>query len=45
MSLLGVGFRITGVTEPQPDPSMLGIPGMQDELRRPMMLIVSAKKE
>lgn len=44
-SLLGAGFRITGVTEPQPDPSMLGIPGMQDELRRPMMLIVSAKKE
>lgn len=39
------GFEITGLTEPQPNPSMLGIPGMQDKLRRPMMLILSTIKK
>ncbi len=43
--LLRQGFMITGVEEPQPDPSMLDeVPEMRDELRRPMMLIVSAVK-
>lgn len=42
--LLEAGFCITGVAEPQPPERMLDIPGMRDELRRPMMLIVSAKK-
>ena len=43
--LLRQGFKITGVEEPQPDPSMLdAVPEMKDELRRPMMLIVSAAK-
>ena len=43
--LLTRGFIITGVVEPQPDPSMLEtIPEMKDELRRPMMLIVSCTK-
>ena len=32
------------VVEPQPPDSMLHIPGMLDEMRRPMMLIVSARK-
>lgn len=40
--LVQAGFRITGLVEPEPDPSMLDVPGMRDELRRPMMLLVSA---
>ena len=31
--------------EPQPPEYMMDIPGMQDEMRRPMMLIVSANKK
>jgi SAM-dependent methyltransferase len=39
------GFEITGVVEPQPPDVMLQtVDGMKDELRRPMMLIVSARK-
>ncbi len=38
-------FEITGVVEPKPPEEMLGsIPDMLDELRRPMMLLVSARK-
>ena len=34
------------VIEPQPDESLLDIiPGMKDELRRPMMLLISANKK
>ena len=40
--LLTHGFRIQAVVEPKPDPEMMEIPGMADELRRPMMLLVSA---
>lgn len=44
-TLIHNGFEITGVVEPQPPESMLKtVDGMKDELRRPMMLIVSAKK-
>ncbi len=44
-TLLACGFTLTGIVEPQPDPAMLDtVPGMRDELRRPMMLLVSAKK-
>lgn len=43
--LLLNGFEITGLIEPQPDETMLDIPGMRDELRRPMMLLVSAIKK
>lgn len=42
--LLNNGFCITGLTEPQPRGEMLGEPGMRDELRRPMMLIIAARK-
>ena len=43
--LLESGFSITGIVEPQPAPHLLEtIPEMREELRRPMMLIVSAKK-
>lgn len=40
--LLTNGFQITRVVEPTPPESMMNMPGMKDELRRPMMLIVSA---
>lgn len=39
------GFRILRVVEPQPPEDMMDLPGMRDELRRPMMLLVSAVKE
>jgi ubiquinone/menaquinone biosynthesis C-methylase UbiE len=43
--LLKIGFTITDLVEPQPAEHLLdSIPGMRDELRRPMMLIISAKK-
>lgn len=42
--LLSEGFRITAVEEAQPPAELLGIPGMADELRRPMMLLVRAEK-
>ena len=44
MTLLQNGFVIEGVVEPEPDPSMLDWPGMKDELRRPMMLLIRARK-
>jgi len=41
--LLQNGFALTGLSEPRPPQHMLDeIPGMRDELRRPMMLIISA---
>ena len=44
-SLIKIGFEITGVVEPKPAENMLNtVPGMRDELRRPMMLLVSARK-
>lgn len=43
--LLRAGFVVTGVVEPQPAPELLDtVPGMRDELRRPMMLIAAAQK-
>ena len=43
--LLNTGFTLQNLTEPQPSPEMLAkIPGMSDELRRPMMLIISVRK-
>ncbi len=44
--LLNQGFAITQIVEPTPDPSMLqAFEGMENELRRPMMLLVSASKK
>ena len=44
--LLINGFEITNLIEPMPDESMLLCnTKMQDELRRPMMLIISARKK
>ena len=45
-SLLQTGFEICELIEPQPEITMLNsIPEMKDELRRPMMLIISARKK
>lgn len=44
-TLLSNGLIINQVVEPQPPESMMEIPGMKDEMRRPMMLIVSAVKQ
>lgn len=43
--LLNSGFEIKEIVEPEPDETMLGIPGMSDELRRPIFLIISCKKK
>lgn len=44
-TLLRTGFAITGIVEPQSAEHLLNtIPDMRDELRRPMMLLVSARK-
>ena len=42
MGLLRHGFEVQAVEEAQPSAEMLEIPGMKDELRRPMMLLVKA---
>jgi SAM-dependent methyltransferase len=45
-ALLKSGFEITALVEPEPDEiSLKTIPGMQDELRRPIFLIISALKK
>ena len=40
--LLESGFQITDLAEPQPPEEMIDLPGMADELRRPMMLLICA---
>lgn len=42
--LLTNGFRLERIVEPMPPENMFDIPGMKDEMRRPMMLIVKAEK-
>lgn len=42
--LLNAGFTVDAVEEAEPPEEMMDIPGMKDELLRPMMLIVRAKK-
>lgn len=42
MGLLNNGFELAAVEEAEPPEDMLDIPGMKDELRRPMMLLVKA---
>ena len=45
-SLLQAGFEIFELIEPHPNEVMLNtIPEMKDELRCPMMLLISAKKK
>ncbi len=45
-TLLETGFMITGVVEPKPSEHLLKtVRGMENELRRPMMLLISAEKK
>jgi len=43
--LLINGFQIKRIVEPMPPENMIDLPGMKDEMRRPMMLIVKAEKK
>lgn len=43
MGLLDNGFLLEAVEEARPPKEMMDIPGMKDEIRRPMMLLVKAK--
>lgn len=43
--LLTNGFELLNVVEPQPPVEMFSIEGMKDEMRRPMMLIIAARKK
>lgn len=44
-SLLINGFDLLEVVEATPDSSMMDLSDMKDELRRPMMLLISARKK
>ena len=44
-TLLSNSFIINQIVEPQPPAHMIdSVPGMKDEMRRPMMLIVNSTK-
>ncbi len=43
--LLTNGFEIVNVVEPQPPVHLMHLEGMKEEMRRPMMLIVKARKK
>lgn len=45
MGLINNHFSLDAVIEAKPPQSMLHLPGMKDELRRPMMLLVQASKK
>ena len=44
-SLLRNGFELLEIVEATPDPKMIDLPNMKDEFRRPMMLLISARKK
>ena len=44
-TLLENSFELLNIIEPQPPEDMMDLPGMADEMRRPMMLIVAARKK
>ena len=44
-TLLETGFVLKALVEPKPDPRLMDVPGMADELRRPMMLILAAERK
>ncbi len=43
MGLLKAGFKLEEVVEAEPPKEMMDIPGMEDEMQSPMMLLVRAK--
>ena len=45
-TVINTGFELIQVVEPQPDPDFLkNYPDMAEELRRPMMLLIAARKK
>jgi SAM-dependent methyltransferase len=44
-TLLQNGFEFQHIIEPQPPEEMMDLVGMKDEMRRPMMLLISVKKK
>lgn len=44
MGLINTGFRLEVVEEAMPSADMMDLPGMPDEMRRPMMLLIRARK-
>ena len=44
MGIINAGFRLEDVEEAMPSSDMMDLPGMQDEMRRPMMLLIKARK-
>ena len=44
MGVLNSGFTLKAVEEAVPPEGLMDVPGMEDELRRPMMLLVKAEK-
>ena len=44
LNRLRAGFVLEAVEEAFPAPETLAVPGMRDEMRRPMMLLVRAGK-
>ena len=42
--LIKCGFQIEAIEEAMPPADMMDMPGMCDEMRRPMMLLVKVKK-
>lgn len=45
MGIVNAGFSLKAVEEAMPSADMMDIPGMSDEMRRPMMLLVKAEKQ
>lgn len=43
-AVTGNGFALCALKEPMPAPHLMGLPEMQDEMRRPMMLLISCTK-
>lgn len=45
MGVLNAGFVLEHIEEAQPSKEMMNMDGMKDEMRRPMMLLVKARKQ
>ena len=45
MGLLRIGFVLEAVEEAEPPANMIDLPGMKDELRRPMLLVKATEEK
>ena len=45
MGLLRIGFVLEAVEEAEPPANMMDLPGMKDELRRPMLLVKATEEK